>query len=130
MTVDCHSVVPVTGNRFVVLTNPIEGEDDTFNKWYDSTHVPEVLDVPGVVAAQRYDLAELKIPDDEDLPAQLPPPTHRYLVIYELDREPETVMAEFLKRVMSGKLSLGETLDLSTISMTGWTPRGERQLAG
>jgi hypothetical protein len=119
----------VTGNRFVVLTNPIEGEDDTFNKWYDSTHVPEVLDVPGVVAAQRYDLAELKIPDDEDLPAQLPPPTHRYLVIYELDREPEAVMAEFLKRVMSGKLSLGETLDLSTISMTGWTPRGERRLA-
>jgi hypothetical protein len=130
MTVDCHNVDPVTGNRFVVLTNPIEGEDDTFNKWYDSTHVPEVLDVPGVVAAQRYDLAELKIPDDEDLPAQLPPPTHRYLVIYELDREPETVMAEFLKRVMSGKLSLGETLDLSTISMTGWTPRGERRLAG
>jgi hypothetical protein len=119
----------VTGNRFVVLTNPIEGEEDTFNKWYDSTHVPEVLDVPGVIAAQRYDLAELKIPDDEDLPAQLPPPTHRYLVIYELDREPEAVMAEFLKRVMSGKLSLGETLDLSTISMTGWTPRGERRLA-
>jgi hypothetical protein len=119
----------VTGNRFVVLTNPIEGEEDTFNKWYDSTHVPEVLDVPGVIAAQRYDLAELKIPDDEDLPAQLPPPTHRYLVIYELDREPEAVMAEFLKRVMAGKLSLGETLDLSTISMTGWTPRGERRLA-
>ena len=112
-----------------MFTNPIEGEDATFNKWYDSTHVPEVLDVPGVVAAQRYDLAELKIPDDEDLPAQLPPPTHRYLVIYELDREPEAVMAEFLKRVMSGKLSLGETLDLSTISMTGWTPRGERRLA-
>jgi hypothetical protein len=119
----------VTGNRFVVLTNPIEGEDHTFNKWYDSTHVPEVLDVPGVIAAQRYNLAELKIPDDEDLPAQLPPPTHRYLVIYELDREPEAVMAEFLKRVMSGKLSLGETLDLSTISLTGWTPRGERRLA-
>jgi hypothetical protein len=119
----------VTGSRFVVLTNPIEGEDDAFNKWYDFTHVPEVLDVPGVVAAQRYDLAELKIPDDEDLPAQLPPPTHRYLVIYELDRQPEAVMAEFLKRVMSGELSLGETLDLSTISMTGWTPRGERRLA-
>jgi hypothetical protein len=119
----------VTGNRFVVLTNPIEGEEDTFNKWYDATHVPEVLDVPGVIAAQRYDLAELKIPDDEDLPAQLPPPTHRYLVIYELDREPEAVMSEFLKRVMSGQLSLGETLDLSTISMTGWTPRGERRLA-
>jgi hypothetical protein len=121
--------VQVTGSRFVVLSNPIEGEDDQFNKWYDSVHVPEVLDVPGVVAAQRYDLAELTIPDDEDLPAQLPPPTHRYMVIYELDREPQEVMAEFLNRVMTGKLSLGETLDLSTVSMTGWTPRGERRLA-
>jgi hypothetical protein len=125
----CQKGVSVAENRFIVLSNPIEGEDDAFNKWYDSTHVPEVLDVPGVVAAQRYDLAELKIPDDEDLPAQLPPPTHRYLVIYELDREPDAVMAEFLERVMSGKLSLGETLDLSTVSMTAWTPRGERRLA-
>jgi hypothetical protein len=120
---------PVVGNRFVVLSNPIEGADETFNKWYDSVHVPEVLDVPGVVAAQRYDLAELQIPDDDDLPAQLPPPTHRYLVIYELDREPQEVMAEFLNRVLTGKLTLGETLDLTTVSLTGWTPRGERRLA-
>lgn len=125
----CQKGVTVAENRFVVLSNPIEGQDDSFNKWYDEVHVPEVLDVPGVVAAQRYDIAELKIPDDEDLPAQLPPPTHRYMVIYELDREPEVVMAEFLERVMSGKLSLGETLDLSTVSMTGWTPRGDRRLA-
>ena len=117
-------------NLFLVLTNPIEGEDEAFNKWYDSQHVPEVLDVPGVVAAQRYDLSEITVPEDEDLPAQLPPPTHRYLVAYELDREPDRVMAEFLKRVIAGQLSLGETLDLSTISLTGWTPRGERRIAG
>jgi hypothetical protein len=115
---------------FIVLTNPIEGEDDAFNKWYDAHHVPEVLDVPGVVAAQRYDIAEVNVPDDEELPAQLPPPTHRYLVIYELDNDPDVVMAEFLKRVMAGTLSLGEWLDLSTISLTGWTPRGDRVVAG
>jgi hypothetical protein len=117
----------VADNLFLVLTNPIEGEDEAFNKWYDLQHIPEVLDVPGVVAAQRYDLSEIKVPDDEDLPAQLPTPTHRYLVVYELEREPDTVMQEFLSRVMAGKLSLGETLDLGTISMTGWVPRGERR---
>jgi hypothetical protein len=119
----------VAENLFIVLTNPIEGQDEAFNEWYDTQHVPEVLDVPGVIAAQRYDLSEITVPDDEDLPAQLPPPTHRYLVVYELDREPDQVMAEFLKRVLAGQLSLGETLDLSTISLTGWTPRGERHLA-
>jgi hypothetical protein len=91
--------------------------------------VPDVLDVPGVVAAQRYDIAEVKVSDDEDLPAQLPPPTHRYMVVYELDREPEAVMAQFLERVMAGRLPLGETLDLSTVSLTGWTPRGDRRSA-
>jgi hypothetical protein len=49
----------VAPNLFIALTNPIEGEDDAFNKWYDAQHVPEVLDVPGVVAAQRYDITEL-----------------------------------------------------------------------
>jgi hypothetical protein len=119
----------VAKNLFLVLTNPIEDQDDAFNAWYDTKHVPEVLDVPGVIAAQRYELAEITVPDDQDLPAQLPPPTHRYLVIYELDRDPDAVMKEFLARVMTGKLTLGETLDLSTISLTGWTPRGERRLA-
>jgi hypothetical protein len=119
----------VSPNLFVVLTNPIEGKDDAFNKWYDTQHVPEVLDVPGVVSAQRYDIAELKIPSDEDLPAQLPPPTHRYMVIYELSDDPDTVMTEFLKRVMAGTLSLGEYLDVTTASLTGWTPRGDHVLA-
>jgi hypothetical protein len=125
----CQKGVAMAENRFIVLSNPIEGEDDRFNKWYDEVHVPEVLDVPGVVAAQRYDLSELKVPDDEDLPAQLPPATHRYLVIYEVEGEPDAVMANFLERVMSGKLSLGETLDLTTVSMTAWKPSGERRLA-
>jgi hypothetical protein len=82
-----------------------------------------------VVAAQRYDIAELTVPDDEDLPAQLPPPTHRYLVIYEVEGEPEDVMAQFLDRVMSGKMSLGDTLDLTTVSMTAWRPSGQRRVA-
>jgi hypothetical protein len=119
----------VAPNLFIALTNPIDGHDDAFNKWYDAQHLPEVLDVPGVVAAQRYDIVELKVPDDQELPAQLPPPTHRYMVIYELDNEPDVVMAEFLKRVMAGTLSLGEWLDLTTISLTGWSPRGKRVLA-
>lgn len=127
---DVKGVSPMAQDIFIVLTNPIEGEDDAFNQWYDAHHVPEVLDVPGVVAAQRYDIAEVNVPDDEELPAQLPPPTHRYLVIYELDNDPDVVMAEFLKRVMAGTLSLGEWLDLSTISLTGWTPRGDRVVAG
>jgi hypothetical protein len=119
----------VAENLFLVLTNPVPGQDEAFNEWYDTQHVTEVLDVPGVVAAQRYELSEVTVPEDEDLPAVLPPPSHRYLVIYELDRDPDTVMSEFLKRVMTGKLSLHETLDPTTVSLTGWKSRGPRRVA-
>jgi hypothetical protein len=124
VTSDVKGVSPMAPNLFIALTNPIEGEDEAFNKWYDNQHVPEVLDVPGVVSAQRYDIVDLPPTDDPDLPAQLPPPTHRYMVIYELDNDPKVVMAEFLKRVMSGDMSLGEWLDLGTIALNGWKPRG------
>ncbi|BBZ78772.1 hypothetical protein MANY_41090 [Mycolicibacterium anyangense] len=124
-----EGIVPMAKNLFLVLTNPIEGQDDAFNEWYDSRHVPEVLALPGVVAAQRYVISEVKVAEEE-LPAPLPPPSHRYLVVYELDREPDQVMAEWLNAVVAGTLTLGETLDLSTVSVSGWTPHGERRRAG
>jgi hypothetical protein len=112
-----------------VFSNAVAGKEDAFNKWYDEQHVGDVLDVPGVVAAQRYDLAPMKLPEGDDLPAQLPPPPHRYLAVYELDREPDAVMNNFLTRVGSGKMQLSETLDLFTLSVTAWRTRGERRLA-
>jgi hypothetical protein len=114
-------------NIFIALTNPIAGQDDAFNAWYDTEHVPEVLAIPGVVSAQRYDVVELPSTEDPDLPTHLPPPTHRYMVIYGLDDRPEVVMEEFLTRVRAGTMTLSEWLDVNSISLTGWKPRSERQ---
>jgi hypothetical protein len=129
MTVNCHNVCQVAKNVLVVLSNPIAGEDAAYNEWYDTKGVPQVLAVPGVVAAQRYTISEVKVAEGQQLPAVLPPPTHRYLVIYELDREPDQVMQEFLARSQAGQMPLGEALDRDTVSLTGWTPVGERRLA-
>ena len=39
----------------VVRTNCAdESRDDDFNDWYDNTHLPDVLEIPGFVAAARY----------------------------------------------------------------------------
>jgi hypothetical protein len=113
----------------LVFTNPVDGQDDAFNEWYDSRHIADVLNVPGVVAAQRYRLAPIALPDGDDAPAQLPPPSHRYLAVYELDRDPDEVMKEFLSRAADGRLPLNETLDLTTISMTTWTARDDRRVS-
>jgi hypothetical protein len=112
-------------NLFLVFSNPTEGQEAEYNEWYDSTHVHEVLDVPGVVAAQRYALAPMDIPEVEGAPSP-PPPAHRYLAVYELESDPNEVMAEFLRRLTTGEMTLHEGLDMATVSMSTWRPRGDR----
>ncbi len=46
--------------KLLVLTNAVEGRDDEFNQWYDHQHIPDALDVPGYVAAQRFRLADVQ----------------------------------------------------------------------
>lgn len=38
----------------MVLTNPAPGREDEFNDWYTHDHIPDVLTIPGIVAATRY----------------------------------------------------------------------------
>jgi len=106
----------------LVLSNPTAGDDDEFNEWYDSTHVPEVLSVPGVVAAKRYDLAPIETPEVEGMEAPAPP-AHRYLAVYELDRDGNEVMGDLVGRILSGEMTMSETLDMSTVGLSVWRPR-------
>jgi hypothetical protein len=63
----------------LVLSNAVDGGDDTFNKWYTGTHLPDVLKVHGFSAAQRFRLSDTQMSDD--------PAPHKYLAIYEVDEE-------------------------------------------
>jgi hypothetical protein len=108
---------------FIVLSNPTEGREDEYNDWYEKVHLPDVLSVPGVAAAQRYALAAM--PDNDALPKS----SHSYLAVYELDDDPSEVVGRFFERVSSGAMVLSESLDLSTVSMRAWTPCGARQVA-
>ena len=112
----------------LVFTNAVEGRDDEFDRWYDETHVPQVLAVPGVSVAQRYRVGELETPEVEGVPAP-PPPAHRYLAIYRLDRDGNEVMAEFGTRLATGELDLSPDMDLTTIGLTVWRPHGPERTA-
>lgn len=57
--------------------------EDAFNQWYNRTHVPEVLDCPGFVAAARYECV-----DGEP----------RFLAMYDLDR-PDALSTPEMDRV-------------------------------
>lgn len=104
----------------LVLSNPVSGKDDAFNDWYDNTHVPEVLQVPGVVAAQRYTLAPATDPEL----AAATMATHRYLAVYEIDRDASGVLEEVLRRLNTGTITFTDTIEAGAFST--WLPIGER----
>jgi hypothetical protein len=109
-------------NLFLVLSNPVEGRETEFEKWYEEVHLDDVLAVPGVISAQRFHLAP---GPDETL---MPPPAHRYLAVYELDTTPAEVLGSFLERVGSGQMILSESLDLAGVVMHAWTPAGPKHV--
>jgi hypothetical protein len=106
------------GNQLLlVFTNPVAGRDDEYNAWYDEVHLADVCRVPGIIDAQRYEL----VPTGGD---SAQPPAHRHLTVYELDRDGSEVLGELMTRAGGPEMRPCEALDLTTISMTIWRPRG------
>ena len=88
---------------FIVLTNCTPGSDGAFNEWYTNQHIPDVLEVPGFVAARRYRLVEH--------PA-LKPYSYRYLAVYEvLVAKAEAALGELNARAGTDRMFLSPTLE-------------------
>ena len=60
----------------LVFSDPVPGREAEFNSWYSDRHLPDVLQVPGYLAARRFSLE----------PTQGVSPPWRYLTIYEIDK--------------------------------------------
>ena len=58
---------------FAQCADPAREAD--FNKWYDTVHIPDVLETPGVIAGHRF-----HNPNAED-------ETRRHVIVYEIDNE-------------------------------------------
>ena len=106
----------------VVWTNPASKEaEEEYNTWYNKVHLPDVLRVPGFVAATRYrftGVAALEGMDD---------PPHRYLALYEVDAENLKEAAERLAAgVGSGEISVSEALDMSSFTAHFFEPVSDR----
>ncbi|WP_040830163.1 DUF4286 family protein [Nocardia jiangxiensis] len=87
----------------LALTNPVEGKDEEFREWYWGTHIPEILQLPGFVAARRYragDTATVGVP-------------YRYATIYEVEGSAEAAHGT----LFTAGLSSSDALDTSTVVM-------------
>jgi hypothetical protein len=58
------------------LSNPVDGEDAEYNRWYHAQHMLDVLSIDVVPAAQRFEYVTS---------SGGPDPHKRYLAIYEIE---------------------------------------------
>ncbi|HLW95205.1 MAG TPA: hypothetical protein VKS25_07515 [Solirubrobacteraceae bacterium] len=81
----------MSGNLQIVFSHlPEAVTDEEFCEWYDA-HLPEILSIPGFVSAQRFRL-EPVVTDGVE------PTSYRYLALYEIEGDTETLLAEMEKR--------------------------------
>lgn len=103
----------------IVFSNPLDGKDDEFNEWYDNVHIPDLLAIPGMLSAQRYNLKDAQIYHMEGSSA----PAHRYAIIYEMEGDVDAILSKIQEGVSAGKITMADCLDMSSWQLSFWTPR-------
>jgi len=104
----------------LVLTNAVADRDDEFNDWYDNQHIPDALEVPGYVAAQRFRLADVQM-------AGAPGSRWRYLAIYEIEtNDLNATMAESMSRAGTERMPQSAAADHASSAIFAAIPIGPR----
>ncbi len=101
---------------FVVLSNPTAGNEAEYNRWYNDQHLPDVLNVPGFVRAQRFKLSDAQMAPDGDK-------THRYLALYEIETDDVAAALKGLaSRVGTADMIMSDSIDLKGVSARIFEP--------
>jgi hypothetical protein len=107
---------------FVVLTNPVPGKEAEYNEWYNKQHLPDVLNIPGMVCAQRFRLAE-------DQPA-VEKKTHKYLALYEIEtNDLPGVFKELASRNGTADMVMSESIDIKNANAAVFAPVADKMMA-
>ncbi len=83
---------PLERHLMVVMTNPVTGREAEYNVWYDDRHLADVLKIPGIVSAERFELSPAQRMD--------PPHPYGYMALYWIETDNlHGVIDELRKRV-------------------------------
>lgn len=81
----------------IALTNAKPGRDAEFVEWYDTVHLDEVLEIPGIVSAQRCGIADIPAAGE---------PQWRYVGVYTIEADdPAPVFDELMRRYGAGEMT-------------------------
>lgn len=76
--------------------------------WYHAIHIPEVLEVPGIVSGRLFRVSEAQMNDKPPDPSM-----RRYLTIYEIDSdEISGVFHEMVRRRSNGIFQMSDAIEM------------------
>ena len=110
-------------HTFIVLSNPVESKESEYNDWYNRQHIPDVLNVPGFVSAQRFRLADTQMSRDGNR-------THKYLADYEIETDDLAgTLQELRARGGTAEIVPSDAIDMKNVATSIFTPVAEKVLA-
>ncbi len=105
---------------FIVMTNPVAGKEAEYNDWYNIHHVPDVLNVPGFVSAQRFCLAGAQMGRDQIRP-------HKYLALYEIETDDLAgTLKELRARGGTAEIVPSDAIDMKNVATFIFAPVAEK----
>lgn len=88
----------------LVFNDPVAGQEDEFNRWYDEEHLPDVLAVPGFFSGQRFRRSSEQLLDK-------PSASSGYLTVFTIVTDDlPAVFAELHRRGEKGMISLSPSV--------------------
>jgi hypothetical protein len=82
-----------------------KGPRETFDSWYDETHIPQILSAPGMVGAQRFVL------DDTPPVPGTTPVDYGHLALYEINGDPGGFRQEVKRQLMSEEMVIPDFMN-------------------
>lgn len=114
------------GPLSVVMLDMLPGREAAMNEWYDTSHVPNLLAVPGYRVASRFRVVEPRATSMSTGPA--------YLALYELDDEAAIPLIgpdpEQMTPEATAELEVFRRDWASAVSALAWTVFRPRRAAG
>ena len=101
------TAAPATRHILLVSSRPTEGQEAEFDRWYEETHLPEMLALPGFMRATRYAASLTQLGRAERRP---------HLAVYEIETDNlKQALDELKKQLKGGAFVSSTSMDESSI---------------
>ncbi len=91
--------------KLIALTTPLPGREADYHDWYQNTHLPEILALPGGISAQRFGLVAKLMGAD----------SNQFLAVYDFEcDDPGATLAAMGAAAQGGKLTMSDAQDMTT----------------